>query len=206
MTERPLRVLRSLFRTSLLAAVGLLSAGAIHAAVISPGTPTVSVPASLADPFNSLAGGLQPGQFLLPIEIAGASGLQSWSFDLLFNDAVVTPLDAGGAYQWVYQAGFSATDPTVSDITSSGVLAVPPGGLLDTIAGQSYGVSGDGLLAFVLFEYVQGQETINPGFHIDNPTVQQAPEPGTMMLLAGALLTLAWTRRRHGGLPIARLQ
>lgn len=170
----------------------LFVSAAVHAAVISAGTPTTSVPSSLDDPLGSLSLGLQPGQFLLPIEITGASGLQNWSFDLTFDGTVVAPLDGGGLYFSVYQAEFSGADPTLSNIASSG-LSLP--GLLEGIAGFSSGVSGDGLLAFVLFEFLSGQETNDPGFGIDNPSIQQAPEPGTVTLLAAAVLMLGWLQR-----------
>jgi hypothetical protein len=140
------------------------------------------VPAALYDPFSTLTEPFPAGQVLLPIQISGASGLQSWNFDLTFDETVVAPLDIGGLYQSVYQAEFNAGDLTLSDITSSGLAGT---GVLAGIAGFSSGVSGDGLLAFVLFG-------------IDNPTVQQAPEPGTMLLLAAALLTLGWMQRAGG--------
>jgi hypothetical protein len=169
--------------------------GSVNAAVIAPGTPTTNVPSSLFDPLCPLSCTLSsplPGnQFLLPVEITGVNGLQDWSFDLLFDASVVTPADDGGFYQSVYQAEFNATDPTLSNITSSGFP-----GSLDGIAGFSSGVSGDGLLAYVLFEFLQGQEEGKPDFRIENATVQQAPEPATISLLAAALLILAFARRR----------
>ena len=92
------------------------------------GTPTTTVPSSLFDPLNppTLSSPLPANEFLLPIEITGASGLQDWSFDLNFTAGVVSPLDAGGLYQSVYQAKFNASDPTPSNITSSGLLFPDP--------------------------------------------------------------------------------
>jgi hypothetical protein len=193
MTKPLLLALRRLLFVPVLAAAFFVS-GAVHAAVIAPGAQTTTVPATLYDPFGALQSpnALPAGQFLLPIEITGASGLQSWSFDLTFDGTVVALLDVGGLYQSVYQAEFSAGDPTLSGITSSGFAF---SGVLEGIAGFSSGVSGNGTLAYVLFEYLSGQETNDPGFGIANPTIQQAPEPGTMLLLAAALLTLAWTKR-----------
>ena len=167
--------------------------GSVNAAVISPGTPTTNVPSSLFDPLSSLSTPLPVNQFLLPVEITDVNGLQTWSFDLLFDASVVTPADDFGLYQSVYQAEFNAADSTLSDITSSGF---PFSGLLEGIAGFSSGVSGDGLLAYVLFEFLQGQEEGKPDFRIENATVQQAPEPATISLLAAALLILAFARRR----------
>jgi len=193
MTKPLLLALRRLLILPALAAAVFVS-GALHAAVIAPGTQTSNVPVALYDPFSTLTDPLPAGQFLLPIEITGVSGLQNWSFDLTFDDSVVAPLDVGGLYQSVYQAEFSAGDPTLSDITSSGL---PLPGSLAGIAGFSSGVSGDGLLAFVLFEYLPDQQTRDPNFGIQNqdPPIQQAPEPGTMLLLAAALLTLGWAKR-----------
>lgn len=173
-------------------AVTLFVSGAVSAAVIAPGLQTSNVPVALSDPLSTLTDPLPVGQFLLLIEISGASGLQDWSFDLTFDGNVVAPLDVGGFFQSVYQAEFSAVDPALSNITVSG-LSLP--GMLQGIAGFSSGVSGDGLLAFVLFEYLPGQSGSDPNFGIENPTIQQAPEPGTMLLLAAALLTLGWAKR-----------
>src|SRR5262245_55712117 len=69
---------------------------------ILTGTPTTSIPSSLFDPLGSLSSPLPANEFLLPIEITGANGLQDWSFDLNFTDGVVNPVDAGGLFQSVY--------------------------------------------------------------------------------------------------------
>jgi hypothetical protein len=157
------------------------------------GTPTTTVPSSLIDPLSSLSSGLPANDFLLPIEITGASGLQDWSFDLNFTDGVVSPADAGGLFQSVYQAAFNAADPTPSNILSSGFL-VP--GSLQGIAGFSSGVSGDGLLAFVLFQ--QLMPGVDPGFSLSNVVINQAPEPGTLALLASVLVVLGGRRILRG--------
>ena len=171
-----------------------LACGLVGAAVISPGTPTNTVPSSLFDPLATLSSPLPADEFLLPIEITGANGLQDWSYDLLFDASVVGPLDVGGLYQSIYQAEFSAADPTVSNITSSGFP-----GSLDGIAGFSSGVSGNGLLNFVLFQYLPGQATNDPDFSVDNVRlVQQAPEPGTIFLLPIALLAIFLIRLQRG--------
>lgn len=188
-------VFRRRFWRAVLAVLSLFFAGLVSAAVMSTGTPSTTVPTSLSDPFGTLSSPLPAGQFLLPIEITGANGLQSWSFDLTFDGTVVTPLDVGGVYQSVYQAEFNAVDTTLSDITSSG-FSLP--GLLEGIAGFSSGASGDGLLAHVLFEYLPDQETNDPDFGIENATIQQAPEPGTAVLLAAALVMLTWLQRARG--------
>lgn len=136
------------------------------------GTPTTTVPSSLSEPLSTLSSPLPNNEFLLPVEITGASGLQNWSFDVNFTAGVVIPVDAGGFFQSVYQAEFNVSDPTLSDILSGGLLV--PGSLLG-IAGFSSGVSGDGLLAFVLFQ--QLMPGVDPGFSISNAVINQAPEP-----------------------------
>lgn len=170
-----------------LAAAALAFVGPLHAAVITAGTPTPSVPADLVDPLATLADPLATGRFVLPIEITGASGLQDWSFDLGFDETVAMPIDVGGLYQSVYQAAFNANDPTPSEITSSGLAL---SGRLEGIAGFSSGASGDGTLVYVLFQYQPGQEGNDPGFDIGDPPTAPVPEPGTMLLLAAALLAL----------------
>jgi hypothetical protein len=115
--------------------------------------------------------------------------LQDWSFDLSFIDGVVSPLDVGGLFQSVYQAEFNASDPTLSNFTSSGFLFP---GLLQGIAGFSSGVSGDGLLAYVLFQQLGPGD---PGFSIGNAVINQVPEPGTLTLLASALVVVLGGRR-----------
>lgn len=178
------------------AAVALLLAGAAQAALITPGTPVTGVPAALHDPLATLTDPLPVGRFLLPIEVSAASGLQDWAFDLGFDDAVVAPLDLGGLFQHAYQAEFSAADPTLSDLTSSGLVL--PGALLG-VAGFSWGASGDGTLAYLLFEYRLGREGDDPGFVIDPPAPQPVPEPPLPWLLGAALMALAATRRGGPG-------
>ncbi len=175
--------------------------GPAAAAVISAGTPITTVPPALFDPLGFLTSPLPIDQFLLPIEITGANNLQDWSFNLAFHDSVVAPKDIGGLFQSVYQAEFNAADTTLSNITSSGLL-LPD--LLFGIAGFSSGVSGDGLLAFVLFEFLPGQATNDPGFSIEGAVIGgEVPEPGSLALFAATLLILAFTRRRFGRIRLS---
>lgn len=175
--------------------------GSASTAGILPGTPTTSVPSSLFDPLGSLSS-LAADQYLLPIEITGANGLQTWSFDLLFDASVVNPADVGGLYQSVYQSEFSATDPTLSEIASSGFQDTLSPDSLQGIAGFSSGVSGDGVLAYVLFSLSAGDDIQDAGFRIENATIQQAPEPSTVALLAAALLILAFARRQASSIRV----
>ena len=62
------------------------------------------------------------------------------------------------------------------------------------------GPSGDGVLAYVLFAFHQGQENNNPGFRIaDAATSEAVPEPATIALTVGALLMLAGVRNVRAG-------
>jgi hypothetical protein len=190
--------LRRIFVLTLVLCLGFFAA-ASRAAIISAGTPTTTVPGALDDPLipPTLTSPLPAGQILVPIEITGALGLQNWSFDLTYDGNVVQPLNVGGLFQSVYAAHFNTVDTTLSGITSGGFpnLNLPPDAL-ENIAGFSSGVTGDGLLAFVLFEFQTGHETENPGFGIDNVTLtQQAPAPGTLLLLIPALIALHLRRR-----------
>jgi hypothetical protein len=191
-------MLRRLLWSGVLSVAAVVPAGAAHAALFAPGTPTTNVPTALVDSLGALSSGLQNGQFLLPIQVTGASGLQEWSFDLTFDENVVAPEDdQGGNTQIVFPAVFNDQDSTESSILTSGN---PVAGVLQGIGGFSSDVSGDGLLAFVLFKFLEDQEEGNPNFSIENqdPPIQRAPEPGTMLLLAVALLTLGWMQRASG--------
>jgi hypothetical protein len=73
-------------------------------------------------------------------------------------------------------------------------------GLVDDVAGSHpsliNGPTGDGVLAYILFEFLPGQQTVDPGFRVDNAIVtQQAPAPGTLILLIPALIALGLRRR-----------
>src|SRR5262249_8108580 len=126
-----------------------------------------------------------------------------WQFDLVFDPAVVQEVDPSDGSSGIYGAAFVPADSSSDSFILGGfpfnVLGVVSGvsgsypGLLD-------GVSGDGVLAYILFEFVTGHETDNPGFAIDNPSVTEAgpvPEPGSLTLLAfGVLLVAAWRKYR----------
>jgi hypothetical protein len=164
-------------RPAALAATVLGSMTAGHAATLSAGAPITTVPAALVDPFGSLATGLGATRFLVPIEAAAAEDLQDWTFDLLFDATRFAPVDAGGICGSVYAALFNADDPVASQITSTGLLL---DGVLQGIAGFASGVSGDGVLAYVLFERVAGQPV---------------PVPGSLALAVLALWLLGATAR-----------
>jgi hypothetical protein len=170
--------------------------------IISAGAPTTSVPTYLSD--GSYLFGIQvtlgPGQFLLPVEITGASNLQSWQFDLLFDNTVVQEVDPLDGTSGIFGARFMPGDPNSLSFILGG-FPFNSLGLVDDVAG-SYpsllsGPSGDGTLAFIEFEFLPDQETNDPGFGIENPTTQQVPEPETLALFAGGLVALFGARRRH---------
>jgi hypothetical protein len=138
------------------------------------------------------------GTFLVPVEITGAANLQNWQFDLLFDNTVVEEVDPGDGSFGIYGAEFTPGDPNSMSFILSG-FPFNSLGIVDTVAG-SYpsllsGPSGDGVLAFILFEFLQGQQNNNPHFSIQNAVVQQeVPEPAALALLAAALALLAGGR------------
>jgi hypothetical protein len=169
--------------------------------IISPGTPTTTVPVYLTDGsyLFGITVTLGVGQFLLPVEITGATNLQNWQFDLLFDNTVVEEVDPGDGSSGIYGAEFTPGDPN----STSFILGGFPFnflGLVDDVAG-SYpslltGPSGDGVLAFILFGFLPDQENNDPGFSVEDVTVQQIPEPATLALLAGGLAALLGVRRQ----------
>lgn len=166
----------------ILVAAGLLPMAGAQALVISAGSPVTVAPAYVPAVLGA-------GQFLLSIEVREAANLQEWSFDLAFDPAVVRQVDLGGFYYGVYAAQFSMAQPELSSIVSSGLLL---DGQLVGVAGFSGGISGNGLLGYIAFEFlVPGQD---PGFEVGN-VPQPVPEPGTVALMGVGLTLLAGRRR-----------
>jgi hypothetical protein len=180
-----------------IAVVALLAAQVDAGPVISVGTSTTTVPTYIANsppyPFPTSVSPLSPGEFLLPVDISGAANLQTWQFDLMFNSTVVSVVDPGDGSSGTYGAEFTPGDPnSLSNILASGFLFT---GDLAGVAGAYpsllTGPSGDGVLAFVVFQFLPGQSNNDPGFGIANGSTQQGvPEPGTLALLAGGLALL----------------
>lgn len=191
---------RIVSRAAALAALCLSMLAPAGAAVLTLGAPTAMTPTALVDPLGSLPPSLDAGLYLLPVEVLGASGLQTFGFGIEFDSAVVAPHDAGGLYQSVYAALFSLSDPVSSEITSAG-FQLP--GLLDGVTGFAPGVDGDGVLAFVLFELAPGADISDAGFRIDAPALMQVPLPGTASLVALPLLMMGRPRRRRTGAALA---
>src|SRR5262249_15095929 len=74
-------------------------------------------------------------------------------------------------------------------------------GLVDDVAGfypsLLDGPSGNGILAYILFRFLDGQEAEEPNFRIDNAAVlQPVPQPGALTLVAAALVALRVVPRR----------
>ena len=189
-----------------IACLAMLIAGRVEAGlIISPGTPTTTVPAYLTDGSYlfgiTIPTPLSPGEFLLPVNITGATNLQNWGFDLSFNSSVVQEVDPGDGTAGIYGAEFTAGDQTTLSFILGG-FPLNPLGQVQGVAG-SYpsllvGPSGDGPLAYILFQFQQGQEGNNPGFSVANTTVVQgAPEPATLFLLATGLVILGGRHRRE---------
>jgi len=194
---------RTLWSLCFLALLVMLQPQRVEATVISPGAPTITVPTYLSDgsypyAFPNLPTTLASDQFLLPVDISGAAGLQSWQFDLSFDNTVVQEVDPFDGTSGIYGARFTPGDPNSLSFILGG-FPFNGLGLVDDVAG-SYpslpnGPSGNGTLAYILFEYLPGQENNDPGFSVGNATVQQAPEPTTLALLAIGLLAFGARRK-----------
>jgi PEP-CTERM motif len=187
---------------ALAAAAMLASLPAAASPIISAGTPTTSVPTYLTDgsyPFG-ITVTLGTDQFLLPVNITGAATLQAWQFDLTFDASVVQEVDPFDGSAGIYGAAFTPGNPTsLSFILGGFPLNVL--GSVDGVAG-SYpslldGPTGNGPLAYILFEYIPGQEQNDPTFAIANPsTMEPVPEPSSLALLAAGAIGLLGARHR----------
>ena len=176
--------------------------------IISAGVPTTTVPTYLTDGSYlfgiTIPTPLPTGEFLLPVDISGAVNLQTWQFDLLFDNTVVQEVDPGDSTSGIYGAEFTSGDPNSLSFILGG-FPDNASGQVSTVAGAYpsllTGPAGDGTLAFILFEFLPGQENGNPNFTIEGTSVVQgAPEPGTIILLASGLALLCGGRlvRRTG--------
>jgi len=173
--------------------VGLLQPAS--AALISVGTFPVT------NPLPSIT--IPSGDFLVPIDVTGAAGLQTWQFDLNYDASVVEEVDPGDGSSGIYGAQFTPGDPT----TNSFILAgFPLPGVVSGISGEYpdllNGVTGDGVLAYVLFQFLPGQENKNPDFMIANAQVlEPVPEPSSLAVFGLGLLLMTIRRklRRRGG-------
>jgi hypothetical protein len=183
------------------AAATLVLSGAVNAALVSAGIPTTSVPSYLTDGsyLFGITVSLGPDQVLLPVEITGTANLQNWQFDVLFDNTVVQEVDPSDGTSGIYGAEFTSGDSNSLSFILGG-FPDNSSGLVDGVAGfypsLINGPSGDGVLAYILFEYLPGQQTNDPGFGIENVTIaQQVPEPSTLALLVATLLIVSFARR-----------
>jgi hypothetical protein len=201
------RTIRRHFYGKALAGAGLVFSGVVNAAVISAGAPTTTVPTYLSD--GSYLFGitlmLGIGQFLLPVEITGADNLQNWQF-VTFDNTDVQEVDPGDGTSGIYGAKFTPGDVDSLSFILGG-FPFNGMGLVEAVAG-SYpslidGPSGDGVLAYVLFNDPSGNQGENANFGIENPTPQPTPEPvpelGTLALLAAGLAAAGVWRRGDRG-------
>ena len=163
-----------------------------RAALISVGT----FPATPSPPIS-----IPAGDFLVPVDAQGAAGLSNWQFDLTFDPTVVQEVDPGDGSSGIYGADFTPGDPT----TTSFILAGFPFNSFGVVSGVAAeypslldGVSGDGVLAYILFQFQTGHESDSPSFAVDNVTVQEAapvPEPSSLSMLVLGLLVIALHRK-----------
>jgi hypothetical protein len=167
---------------------------------VSPPTkaaPIIAVGSFPVTPVPSYISPLPTDAFLVPVEISGAVNLQNWQFDLLFDNTVVEEVDPWDGSSGIYGAEFTPGDPSSISFILSG-FPFNFLGKVDTVAGAYpsllTGPSGDGVLAFVLFDFLPGQETEDPKFSIQNVAVQQVPEPATLQLLAIVIMLLGVRR------------
>ena len=190
---------------TIVSVAAFISFGAAAGPIISVGTPITNdadVPSYLTD--GSYLFGITvpslvpPDDFLLPVDISGASKLQSWQFTLLFDNTVVQEVDPGDGSSGIYGAEFTPGDLNSLSFILSG-FPFNFLGEVDTVAGEYpsllTGPSGDGVLAFILFHFIPGEEENNPNFSITGTTVVQgAPEPATLALVLGGLAALGGRR------------
>jgi len=181
--------------------IGLLAGATLLVSVGARADPTISVGSFPLNPIPSYLPTPTAPAFYVPVEITGAVGLQSWGFDLNFDNTVVEEVDPLDGSSGIYGAEFTPGDSNTQSFILAG-FPLNALGLVSGVAG-SYpslldGVSGDGVLADILFEFLPGQENGNPGFSITNTAVlEPVPEPGTLGLLAAALALLTIIRRRQ---------
>lgn len=140
--------------------------------------------------------------FTIPISVSGATDLQAFQFDLSYNSSVLSALsftDAGTDFDSAAAAGGGILTG-IAGFSLSGLLS----GVADSMIFVSTGLTGTGVLVNVEFEAIgAGTSTLtlssvfldfsDSGFTLANGEVQ-APEPGTLALLAMGLGLL--TRRR----------
>jgi hypothetical protein len=146
--------------------------------------------------------------FVVPVEISGAIDLTSWQFSLRFDPADVqvnTACDASGSDPYCDPIFGPVTQgPFFTNVASFPPLFVPgfifnDQGLLDAVAAAWQdappGPSGGGILAYVEFVTTEMGTGTSPITVVGGSTTSSAvPEPGTLVLLAGALLMLLLRR------------
>jgi hypothetical protein len=160
----------------------------------SKAAPAISV-GSVPAAFPSYIPALVPDTFLVPVVVSGAVGVQTFQFDLIFDNSVVEEVDPGDGSSGIYGAQFTAGNVSSMSFILGG-FPFNAFGVVDDVAGSypsllnDAGVSGDGVLAYILFAFLPGQENRSPDFAIQagSTTSLPVPEPSTAALLAAASL------------------
>ena len=151
---------------------------------------------------------IPPDTFLVPVNVIGANGLQSFQFDLLYDPTVVRFYDPFlvNFTSGVYGAEFIPGDTSTESSIVAAFPTIFPDRIDDVFGLYPFltdGVTGNGTLAYILFEYVDGQEGNDPNFRFADTFINgisttpvQVPEPSVLLLLAGALLIFGVQYRR----------
>ena len=199
MWTRLFDALRHLRWSGVVAATAVLLSGAVSAAVISAGSSVVN------------AG----DTFVIPISISGAGEITSWQFDLSF-DPLLLQANSVTEGPFLSDAGLTLFIPGFID-NANGLIS----GVADAYSDIGPPPSGGGVIAKIEFTALANGLSpltlsnvflngLDSGFDLANGAVcvggasftncGTVPEPGTVVLLAAALLTLAWARRARGSL------
>ena len=181
----------------------LATAGVVD--TVRPGAALTSAPGYLSGPFGTPIT-ISSDQFLVPVIASGAVDLQYWQFDASFDPSVVNVVFPADGSSGIYGARFDAG----MENTLSFILAGMPdngSGTISAVSGMyplltTAGVSGNGTLAYLLFEFLPGAQGFDPHILVNgngqlNDGGNQVAEPSTLILIFTAALLMTQRRRQH---------